>query len=155
MNSIQKADVLIRRVGLNRADDLLALEAACFTTDRTSRRNLRNLLRSPSAYCAGAYQRGELVGSMVVLFRSNSRSARVHSLAVSAPARGLGIGRQMMARAEREARMRSCDRMRLEVRMDNMPALRFYESLGYIDTSVLPGYYDDGSHAFVMRKELT
>lgn len=147
-------DVVCRRVGLNRTDDLLALEDACFSTDRISRRNLRNLLRSPSACCVGAYHRGDLVGSMVILFKSNSRSARVYSLAVSAEARGLGIGRRMMAKAEREARMRGCCRMRLEVRMDNTPAIRLYESLGFIDASVLPGYYDDGEHAFVMQKEL-
>lgn len=146
------ADVVCRRVGLNRTDDLLALEDACFSTDRISRRNLRNLLRSPSAYCVGAYNRGELIGSMVILFRSNSRSARVYSLAVSAAARGLGIGRRMMAKAEREARMRGCDRLRLEVRMDNIPAIRLYESLGFADTAVLPGYYEDGAHAFTMRK---
>ena len=154
MNPTLSAEVACRRVGLNRTDDILALEDACFSTDRISRRNLRNLMRSPSAYCMGAYHRGTLVGSMVILFRSNSRSARVYSLAVSAAARGLGIGRRMMARAEREARMRGCSRMRLEVRMDNLPAIRLYESLGYIDTSVLPGYYDDGAHAYVMRKEL-
>lgn len=148
------ADVVCRRVGLNRTDDLLALEDACFPTDRISRRNLRNLLRSPSAYCLGAYHRGELVGSMVILFRSNSRSARVYSLAVSEQARGMGIGRRMMDKAVREARRRGCDRMRLEVRMDNMAAIRLYERLGFVDTQVLPGYYEDGSHAFVMRKEL-
>jgi ribosomal-protein-alanine acetyltransferase len=150
----RKGDVLIRRVGLSRVDDLLALEAACFATDRTIRRNLRNLLRTPSAYCAGAYHGGELVGSMVILFRSNSQSARVHSLAVSPSLRGTGIGRRMMTAAEREARKRGCSRMRLEVRMDNISAIRFYEHLGFIDTSVLPGYYDDGSHAFVMWKDL-
>lgn len=148
------ADVVCRRVGLNRTDDLLALEEACFSTDRINRRNLRNLLRSPSAYCVGAYWNGELVGSMVILFKSNSRSARVYSLAVSAAVRGMGIGRRMMAKAEREARIRGCDRMRLEVRMDNIPAIRLYESLGFSDTEVLSGYYEDRSHAFVMRKEL-
>jgi len=148
------ADVVCRRVGLNRTDDLLALEEACFPTDRISRRNLRNLLRSPSAYCVGAYADGELIGSMVILFKSNSRSARIYSLAVSAAARGMGIGRRMMAKAEREARMRGCERMRLEVRMDNMAAIRLYERLGFADTAVLPGYYEDGAHAFVMRKDL-
>jgi len=148
------SDVVCRRVGLNRTDDLLALEETCFPTDRINRRNLRRLLCSPSAYCVGAYHCGELVGSMVILFRRNSRSARVYSLAVSAAARGMGIGRRMMAKAEREAKLRGCDRMRLEVRMDNIAAIRLYENLGFADTQVLPGYYEDGSHAFVMRKEL-
>ena len=151
----RKGEILIRRVGLNRVDDLLALETACFATDRTTRRNLRNLLRSPSAYCAGAFHRGKLVGSMAILFRRNSTSARIHLLAVSASVRRLGIGRRMMARAEREARKRGCNRMRLEVRMDNLPAIRLYERLGFVDTAVISGYYDDGAHAFVMLKELS
>lgn len=148
------ADVVCRRVGLNRTGDLLALEEACFATDRISRRNLRNLILSPSAYCIGAYLEGDLIGSMVVLFRSNSRSARIYSLAVAEKARGMGIGRKMLAKAEREARLRGCDRMRLEVRMDNIPAIRLYERLGFTDTKVLPGYYEDGAHAMVYRKEL-
>ena len=150
-----RSDVVCHRVGVKRINDLLALEASCFTSDRSKRRNLRHLLQSPSAYCLGACHRGELVGSMVTLFKSNSRSARIHSLAVSAGVRGQGIGRRMMARAEREARRRGCNRMRLEVRMDNLPAIRLYESLGFADTAALPGYYDDGAHAFVMRKELS
>lgn len=154
MSHIMHSDAVCRRVGLNRINDLLELEESCFTGDRSSRRNLRHLLQSPSAYCLGTYQRGDLVGSMVILFRRNSRSARVYSLAVSAAARGQGIGRRMMARAEREARMRGCNRMRLEVRMDNLPAVRLYERLGFSDTAVLPGYYDDGAHAFVMQKDL-
>lgn len=148
------SEVVCRRVGLNRVNDLLALEATCFSTDRINRRNLRRLLRVPSAYCVGAYLGGELVGSMVILFRSNTRSARVYSLAVSQAARGMGIGSKMMANAEREARRRGCVRMRLEVRMDNIPAIRLYERLGFSETSILPGYYEDGAHAFVMRKEL-
>lgn len=148
------ADVVIRRVGLKRTEDLLALEEACFTTDRINRRNLRNLLQSPSAFCVGAYLRGELVGSMVILFKSNSRSARIYSIAVAASVRGKGVGKRMMTRAVREARSRGCTRMRLEVRMDNFPAIRLYESLGFTDTEVLPGYYEDGTHAFVMRKEM-
>ncbi len=154
MNPTHSAEVVCRRVGLNRTDDLLALEESCFSTDRINRRNLRNLLRSPSAFCIGAYHDGELVGSMVVLFRRNLRSARIYSIAVAERARGLGIGRRLMAKAEREARARGCDRMHLEVRMDNMPAIGLYERLGFSALKVRPGYYEDGAHAMVYRKEL-
>jgi ribosomal-protein-alanine acetyltransferase len=147
------ADVALRRVGLNRIDDLLSLEE-CFPTDRISRRNLRNLLQSQSAYCAGAYIDGELVGSMVVLFRRNTRIARIYSIVVAPSARGMGIGRRLLTRAERVARERGCIRIRLEVRMDNIPALRLYESLGFEDIKILPGYYEDGTHGMRYRKEL-
>ena len=146
--------VTCRRVGMNRLDELLALEEASFTTDRVSRRSLRNLLRSSSACCIGAYSAGELVGSMVLLFRRNAATARIYSIAVAAHARGKGIGRRMMLRGEQEARRRGCSRMRLEVRMENTAAIRLYESLGFNDTEVIPGYYEDGAHAMVYRKDL-
>jgi ribosomal-protein-alanine acetyltransferase len=148
------AAIYIRSVGLNRIDDLLALEESSFPTDRINRRNLRNLLRSKSACCLGAYASGKLIGSMVVLFRAGTRSARIYSLAVDKAARGRGVGRSMMARAEREARKRGCIKMRLEVRADNVPAMRLYEKLDFEKTQVLPGYYEDGSPANVYRKEI-
>ena len=37
--------------------------------------------------------------------------------------------------------------------MDNIPAIRLYERLGFEDIAVKPGYYEDGAHAFVMRKD--
>lgn len=154
MNTALCAAVVYRRIGLNRMDDFLVLEEASFPTDRISRRNLRNLLLSPTAYCIGAYRQGELVGSMVLLFRGHARVARIYSIAVSENARGAGIGRSMVDRAEREARRRGCDRLRLEVRMDNTPAIRLYEKLGFEDVQVLPGYYEDGTHGMRYIKRL-
>ena len=154
MNQIHRANVVIRRVGLNRIDDLLALENSSFTTDRISRRNLRNLLRSPSACCLGAYLGGQLVGSMVVLFRRNTRVARIYSIAVTPFVRNMGIGRKMVFKAERAAKARGCDRLRLEVRLDNTTAIRLYERLGFEDAQLLPGYYEDGALGMVYRKRI-
>lgn len=154
MNPILSSRVVCRHVGLKHIDDLLLLEEGCFEHDLISRRNLRNLLRSPSACCLGAFYQGELVGSMVILFRRNTRSARISSVAVSSSYRRLGIARRLMARGEREARLRPCTWIRLEVRLDNIPAVRLYESLGFEAGLILPGYYEDGAHAMKYRKEL-
>ena len=154
MTPTLQPDVVYRRVGLSRTDDLLALEEACFNYDRISRRNLRNLLRSPSAYCLGAYHRGQVVGSLMLLFRKNTRSARIYSIAIDPAFRGMGLGRRMILRAEREAKVRGCNRMRLEVRLDNGVAIGLYERLGYTDVQILPGYYEDGTHGMRYRKEL-
>ena len=148
------ADVQIRRVGLNRIDDLLVLEESSFPCDRISRRNLLNLLRSPSACCMAAYCGGKLAGSMILLFRAGTRSARIYSIAVAAEFRGRGIARRMMRRAELEARKRGCTRIRLEVRMDNVTAIKLYESLGFRDIAVHADYYEDGACAFIMCKEI-
>jgi len=154
MSPTLQTDVVYRQVGLNRIDDLLALEEACFQYDRISRRNLCNLLQSPSACCLGAYHRGELVGSLMLLFRKNTRSARIYSIAITPTFRGKGIGRGLLIRAERRARLRGCKRMRLEVRLDNGVAINLYEQLGYKDSQILSGYYEDGAHGMRYRKEL-
>lgn len=154
MKPKSNTEVIYRHVGLDCIDDLLALENSCFNYDRCNRRNMRYLLRSPSVFCMGAYRGNELIGSLVLLFKRNTRSMRIYSLAVAESARGLGIGRCLVKHAEQEALRRKCVRVRLEVRMDNTPALHLYQSMGYTDTAVRPGYYEDGTHAFVMRKEL-
>ena len=148
------ASVTCRCIDPNALDELMALEAACYTSDLSKRCNLRRLLRSPSAFCMGAFSEKKMIGNMIALFRSNSEIARIYSLAVLPEARRTGLGRQLMENALQEARRRGCRRMRLEVRMDNIPAIALYEQLGFVDTQMLPGYYEDGAHAFVMSKEL-
>lgn len=66
----------------------------------------------------------------------------------------MGIGRLLMNDAEREARARGSVRMRLEVRLDNIPAIRLYEQFDFKDVQILPGIYEDGTHGMLYRKEL-
>lgn len=63
--------------------------------------------------------------------------ARVTALVVSAPARGLGAGRRLMARAEELAREAGCGGIELTsgMRPEREAAHRFYEALGYERTS--------------------
>jgi GNAT superfamily N-acetyltransferase len=57
--------------------------------------------------------------------------ARVGSICVGARHRGRGIGKALMAQAERWALERGASDMRLNVWAFNQAALRFYEELGY------------------------
>jgi ribosomal protein S18 acetylase RimI-like enzyme len=49
--------------------------------------------------------------------------------------------------AEEVARRAGCRRLRLEVRADNDSAIHLYESRGYRQIALLPGYYEDGMSA--------
>ncbi len=63
--------------------------------------------------------------------------ARVTALVVSEPARALGVGRRLMARAEELARDAGCAGIELTsaMRPERDAAHRFYEALGYERTS--------------------
>lgn len=127
-------------------DALLRIEAACFETDRISRRSFRRFFSSPTARLIVAETRtGELVGYALVLLRTNSATARIYSLAVLDTAKGSGVGSQLLAGAEALARELRCRRLVLEVRDTNARARSLYERHGFHADRALHGYYQDGA----------
>jgi ribosomal protein S18 acetylase RimI-like enzyme len=55
----------------------------------------------------------------------------IHDIAVSPGARGKGVGRQLLAAVEAEARKMGCCKVTLEVRSDNTRAMGLYRSVGF------------------------
>lgn len=135
-------------------DALLAIEEAVFRTDRLSRASFRRLVASASASVLVAEADGRVVGYCILLFRSNSAVARLYSIAVGPGQSGRGIGRMLIAAAEREARACSCSALRLEVREDNPRAIAIYGQSGFQVTCRQPDYYEDGMTAVRMHKQL-
>jgi ribosomal protein S18 acetylase RimI-like enzyme len=147
--STGKADS-VRLASVDDIDQLLDLEQRCFVGDRLSPRSFRRLLRSASAATLIAE-----TGYLLLLFRRNSKTARIYSVAVAPEARGRGTARSLVEHAEAHARARGCEVMQLEVRVDNHAAIRLYESLGYVGGERLDGYYEDGQAARRYRKPLS
>ena len=137
------------------APTLEAIEAASFTYDRLSPRALARNLRSPTADVFAATIGGVLSGYAMVFFRRGSTLARLYSIASVPNARGRGIGRRLMDACERAALKRGCDRLRLEVREKNRPAIALYETLGYVRIGRYEDYYQDGASALRFEKQLT
>lgn len=146
--------VTIRRAGAADLDALDWLEHASFASDRLSRRSLRTLIARPSASVLVAETGDGLVGSLLVLYRRNTRAARIYSLAVDSRARGAGIAARLMAAAEHDATNRGATVIRLEVSRDNRPAIMLYRKLGYRQIGQRESYYQDGEAALRFGKSL-
>jgi ribosomal protein S18 acetylase RimI-like enzyme len=144
----------IRDAGEADLAGLNQLEVRSFATDRLSRRSMRRLVASPSASLRVASAADAVLGYHLVLFRRGTSIARLYSIAVAKTARGTGLGRALMADAERLARRRGCRALRLEVRPDNRPAIRLYQHLGYRRVGIYRRYYADGSNALRFEKAL-
>ena len=144
-----------RPARLGDLDDLEALENAVFPGDRLSRRSLRRYIEAPTTRLLVVDgHAGALAGYSLVAFRSGSALARLYSIAVGTAAAGEGVGRALLAGAEREAAHRGCRALRLEVRVDNTRAIALYERNGYIRFGELSDYYDDGATALRLEKTL-
>lgn len=124
-----------------------ALENRCFTTDAQSPRSLRYLLRRAHAVTLLATLQIQPVGYVMLLFRRNSRVARLYSIAVDQASREHGIARSLVAAAEQAARENGATEIRLEVRQSNEASQRLFTRSGYRVTEQLPGYYSHhGGH---------
>ncbi|HEY1675476.1 MAG TPA: GNAT family N-acetyltransferase [Streptosporangiaceae bacterium] len=79
---------------------------------------------------------GEVVGYLLATshpaFHANGLVAWVEEVMVAEPARGTGVGRQLMAAAEARARRRGARYVALATRR----AAPFYQALGYEDSAV-------------------
>ncbi|MFP5384371.1 MAG: GNAT family N-acetyltransferase [Gammaproteobacteria bacterium] len=144
----------LRAAAVTDIDELLALEESCFTTDRLSRRNFRWMIRQANAMLLVAETPPGLAGYILVLFRRQSRSARIYSVAVQPAWRGKGVAEQLLAAAELAAAAVGCDGIHLEVRPENTAAIRLYEKHGYQRFGILPAFYEDGVDALRLRKPL-
>ena len=115
---------------------------------------LRHWLTAANGSLQVAAEDGYLLGYGLAIYRRDSRSGRVYSLAVDPGARGRGVASVLMAALERDARRRGCREMRLEVASRNAAAVSLYERLGYTLFGRRPAYYEDGDTALRLRKPL-
>jgi ribosomal-protein-alanine N-acetyltransferase len=74
----------------------------------------------------------------------------VQTVAVDPAVQGRGVGRLLLDHLVQHARELGCRRVHLEVRRDNAPAVRLYESRGFTRVRLRERYYPDLSDALVM-----
>jgi ribosomal-protein-alanine N-acetyltransferase len=99
-----------------------------------------------------ASKAGTIEGFAIMKFRDDD--AHLFLLAVQPKSRGAGVGRAMLEWLETSCRTAGMQSVRLEVRISNEAARRFYERSGYSMVSRLAGYYDGQETAVVMAKSL-
>ena len=76
--------------------------------------------------------------------------AQVTNVALTSAQRGRGLGKVLMAKLMRAAAERGAERMTLEVRPSNTPALRLYEGLGFAAIGVRKKYYQDNDEDAIL-----
>lgn len=95
-----------------------------------------------------------IVGYCGVFVPAPGIEADILTVAVLPDYRRQGIAKEFMRQIEAYAIEREASAMMLEVEVSNEPAIKLYESLGYMKISVRMDYYGPGKDAHVMRKEL-
>ena len=133
---------------------LEALEKECFTLP-WSVDSFAFALRHPELFFLPAVYDGDrLVGYAVLccLFET----AELQNIAVRKEYRGGGLGEKLLGLCLSEARKRNAEKILLEVRRSNAPALHLYEKAGFAVSGVRKNYYRQPlEDALIMAKDLT
>jgi ribosomal-protein-alanine N-acetyltransferase len=145
---------LIRRATMDDATTLAAIEEASFSGDRVSLRSFRHLLSQGKSVTLVDSAAGELRGYLSLLFRANTRRARVYTIATAPSWQGRGVAARLVKAAEQAALARGCTVLYLEVRKDNAASIGLFSASGYRVFGQYEDYYEDGMAAWRMEKAL-
>lgn len=97
-----------------------------------------------------AHEEGVYLGGLSARFSPDLKWVFVEFLAVAEEGRGKGIGRQLMARLEEEARLRGMDGIWLDTFSFQAPD--FYRRLGYSEFGRIDGYPENAARQFFLKR---
>lgn len=97
---------------------------------------------------------GDRIVGFILGVVERAYEARILILAVEEEHRKRGVGSQLVKLFMDRFRRGGVRRVKLEVRISNMAAIRLYEKLGFERKKVLPAYYADGEDAYLMSRTI-
>ncbi len=145
-------NIKIRPACLTDLDGLVVLENSSFETDRLSRRSFRHWITTEHRALLVADVNNKVSGYILIIYHPGTRLARIYSLAVSHQKRGAGIAKLLMTAGEQAANEDGRLYLRLEVSVDNTPAIKLYESMGFQKFGIYRDYYQDHKDAIRYQK---
>ena len=143
----------IERATLADVPAIVAIERAVFS-DPWSPRSFREVIGTPSVYCACARRDdGTIAGYVVAWFVADE--GEIANLAVVPDAWGSGIGRALLDASLSEAAARKIGAVYLEVRDSNARARALYGSRGFVEVGRRRSYYRRPvEDAIVLRRSM-
>ena len=129
------------------------MERGAFSPRAWSEDFVREMMGDPEVRTL-VVEDGVLIAYAMVRVSPAHEMAEVMSLVVSPPRRRQGLGRELMRLLEQVARDGGARAIMLCVRPDNRAAINLYLFQGYNVLARNRGYYEDGSDACMMVKQL-
>jgi len=145
----------IENASIQDLDKLCKIEMECFSREAFSKQQIASLLANYNALSLVAKINSETVGFIIgmIHIERNSLVGHILTIDVLPKYRRKGIAQRLLQEIEKIFAEKNVKTCRLEVREDNVAALRLYERLGYKRISKLKYYYGD-AHGICLRKTL-
>lgn len=138
--------IRIRYFTAEDTNEILKLEDRFFQYDKLTKKSLKQYLKQKNSCLILTYN-DTIVGYALVIYRK--KVAWLCSIAAEK-----GLGKYLLSEVEIQSKKHACDRIRLEVRTDNLSAKKFYEKHDYKYYGNIENYYEDGCNAFKYIKHI-
>jgi ribosomal-protein-alanine N-acetyltransferase len=135
--------VNIRKAGPADLVGIDQVEVASFESNRFERGVLILLLTEDKFHNWVAEEDDEILGYASIM-RQDDDNARLLSIAVIPESRNQGVAKSLIGAVRRHVKEGGGDRVSLEVRISNVPAINLYLSEGFEVKGMLKDYYSKG-----------
>jgi len=154
---VTSLQIVIREAKIDDLETLYKIELECFGHEAFAKSWLEYFLKTPKFLNLVALVKEEIAGFIIssIEHYGNRTYGHIYSLDVSLKYRRRGVAYKLLDKAEEifiESGAKSCH---LEVRTDNVPALRLYRKRGYTTMETLKNYYRTGVNGFRLKKDLS
>jgi len=148
--------VTLRKATLRDLEDLYQIELECFGDDAFSKSLLGYFLRSPEFVTLVAVYDGEPVGFVTGSFErlGGRNTGHIYSIDVKTEHRRRGIGSALINSIECVLTEKGAETCHLEVRSDNVAAIKLYMKHDYKSIGTLRDYYGFGGDGIRLEKTL-
>lgn len=118
---------------------IIALDKICFPDEAWAENVWIERWNSNSTYFLSHIENGELVGTLI--YYNILDEAEILKIFLSPTYRGQGIAGKLIQDLEAQLKERSVQQCFLEVRRDNMAAIKLYKKMGFSEAGCRKNYY--------------
>jgi ribosomal-protein-alanine N-acetyltransferase len=148
--------ITIEDASIRHLDKLYEIETQCFDREAFTKQQIASLLRDYNSVSLVAKINGEIMGFIIgtIYIERNSLTGHILTIDISPVHRRKGTAQKLLQETEKIFKEKGVKTCRLEVREDNIAALRLYQKFGYKKVAKLNNYYGN-AHGIYLKKDLT
>ena len=148
--------ITIEDASIHHLDKLYEIEIECFEREAFTKQQIAHLLTDYNSVSLVAKVNSEIIGFIIgiIYLERNSPTGHILTIDISPIHRRKGIAQKLLQEIEKIFKEKGVKACRLEVREDNIAALRLYQKFGYKKVAKLKNYYGN-AHGIYLKKDLT
>ena len=154
--------IIVRFVNIYDITDIIALNLETLPEHYSNSFFIELLMDSPETFLVAEHNK-TIVGYIMCRIEYGfstlkkiklSRKGHIVSFAVKEEYRNRTIGKTLVEQALIGMKSKKCSEAYLEVRLNNLAAIKLYQSIDFTITATLENYYRDGQNALLMSKNI-